>query len=481
MKTFDPMPLSFSVLARTGSSTAGEWILGSVGAVVLLVIAWAYWNSTRIRRRLTWFFGGTYRQLPVVSRTFSLLDIPNVRRAVEAIANENQAVLEILTVAAGNNLQSDKLTSASAQYRQMDIDVDEREDCLTNPLYLVSTRDRRWAILISGVYGYGAAQQPSMEVMSATRDQSSECIQSLRQLMRRQSIYRGKVISIEKQTQAFNDYEQPSGQAQTHVKFHRLPPVSGDAIILPSETMKRIDRNTVGFFRHAGRLKQQGHSTKRGLLFHGPPGTGKTRTACWLTHSLPSVTVFLVTGEQLWNIKECCELARELAPAMLILEDVDLIATRRDQSFQTTALHQLMNEMDGLDSDVEVLFLLTTNQPEQIEPALANRPGRIDQAIHFPMPDEGCRRRLVELYRGRSTLAITHWPNLLRKTDGSSPAFIKELVRKAALIAVEESETIDGSIAITDRHFDEAFHEMTTDDGKLTRRLTGFAPMAEAV
>lgn len=448
----------------------GEWVLGGLFVFGILLIASIVWTQSRIRRRLRWFFGRGYRQLPVVSRPFSMLDTPNIRRAVEAFARNLNATLEVLTVGSGTNLQSDKLGAASAQYRQMDIDVDEREDCLTNPLYLVSTHERRWAILVSGV---------SMEVMSATREQSSDCIKSLRQLMRLHSIYRGKVISIESQGQGFNDYEGSMRQSLAQVKFHRLPSVDGDAIILPNETLKRIDRNTIGFFRHAARLKQQGYSTKRGLLFHGPPGTGKTRTACWLTYSLPNVTVFLVTGEQLWNIKECCDLARELAPAMLILEDVDLIATRRDQSFQTTALHQLMNEMDGLDSDVEVLFLLTTNQPDQIEPALANRPGRIDQAIHFPMPNEDCRQRLVELYSKDSILAIVDWPNLLRKTNGSSPAFIKELVRKAALISVEESKSIDDPITLTDQHFDEAFHEMTTDDGKLTRRLTGFAQMTE--
>lgn len=132
------MPLSFSVLARTASSNAGEWILGSVGAVVLLFIAWAYRSSTRIRRRLAWIFGGTYRQLPVVSRPFSLLDIPNVRRAVEAFANDNKTTLEILTVGAGYNLQSEKLSPASAQHRQMDINMDGLDSDI-EVLFLLTT------------------------------------------------------------------------------------------------------------------------------------------------------------------------------------------------------------------------------------------------------------------------------------------------------------------------------------------------------
>ena len=470
------MNYSVAILAKSEMIDRIFGALFGVGVcLVLVIIAWVFWHNASIRRRLIRFFGLDYRTRSVVTRPFSILDIPNVRRAVEAFAKQHGAILETLTVKVGDSLQSNKLQPASPQYRQMDIDLDEREDCLTNPLFLVQAAEQRWAILMTGIQAYGVSQ-PSMEVMSADREQSSDCIQTLRKLMRTHSIYRGKVISIENSAHAMNDM---AVKGLSQVMFHRLPPVSGDAIILPNETMRRIERNTVGFFRNVERLKQQGHSAKRGLLFHGAPGTGKTRTACWLTHSLPNVTVFLVTGEQLWNIKECCELARELAPAMLILEDVDLIATRRDQSFQTTALHQLMNEMDGLDSDAEVLFLLTTNQPEQIEPALANRPGRIDQAIHFPMPDENCRRRLIELYRSRSTLALTDWSSLLEKTGGSSPAFIKELVRKAALIAVEESSSNNGSVTLVDRHFDEAFHEMTSGDGKLTRRLTGFSPINE--
>lgn len=464
------------VFARNDTVDIVLGIVAGVAILTAIAVAGIFaWMKAVIRRRLRQFFGGYYRVLPVVTRSFSIMDIPNVRRAIDAFVAQHNATLEVLTVGGATSLQSEKLVQAAPQFRQMDIDVDEREDCLTNPLYLITGKEERWAILINGIVAYGLPQ-PSMEVMSSSRDASSECIQALRKLMRVHSIYRGKVISIEGQTQGLDDYDQATVAGLTHVKFHRLPPVAGDAIVLPPEIMHRIQRNTVSFFQHVQRLKDQGFSAKRGLLFHGPPGTGKTRTACWLTHSLPGVTVFLVTGEQLWNIKECCNLARELAPAMLILEDVDLIATRRDQNFQTTALHQLMNEMDGLDSAMEVLFLLTTNQPDQIEPALSNRPGRIDQAIHFPLPDEGCRRRLIELYRGRATLAINDWPTILTTTKGSSPAFIKELVRKAAMIAVEKSSPATGEFVLTDQDFNEAYEEMASGEGKLTRRLTGFSP-----
>src|SRR5207247_401458 len=117
----------------------------------------------------------------------------------------------------------------------------------------------------------------------------------------------------------------------------------------------------------------------------------------------------------LWLIKECCQMARMLAPSLVIMEDVDLIATERDESrhpaYQIT-LHQLLNEMDGLESNAEVIFLLTTNRPDDIEPALAARPGRIDQAIEYPLPDAECRRRLFELYGRGLALELADPDNL---------------------------------------------------------------------
>jgi len=439
-----------------------------IGGLVFAVFAW---RQSRVQQKLRSFFGGGFRKFPVVSRPFSPLDVPNVLRALQAFAEEHGGTLETLSVTTKGALNHGEIYPATAQYQQVDIDVDEREECLINPLFLVKAGEHRWAALMTGVSQYGSTN-PGLEVMCTTREAAAEALEAIRRLMRERSIYRGKVISIEGGADNYDD----GTPGWTKVRFHRLPQVSGDAIVLPTATMRLIHRNTVGFFAQAARLKAQGHSVKRGLLFHGPPGTGKTRTACWLTHSLPKVTVFLVTGEQLWNIKECCRLARMLAPAMLILEDVDLIAVKREQNFQTTALHQLMNEMDGLDPESEVLFLLTTNRPDEIEPALSNRPGRIDQAIHFPLPDDDCRQRLVELYRGLSILRLDNWSPLLRGTDGCSPAFIKELVRKAALIAAEEQPDGNGALILDDEHFSTALREMTGGEGELTRRLVGFAP-----
>lgn len=161
------------------------------------------------------------------------------------------------------------------------------------------------------------------------------------------------------------------------VKFHHLPKVAREHIILPQGLIDRIERQTIGFARQSERLRAAGRHLKRGLLLHGPPGTGKTLTAMYLASQMPDRTIILLTGTGLGMIEESCAMARLLQPATVILEDVDLIAEERThQSTGANALlFELLNQMDGLADDADVLFLLTTNRPEILEPALAARPG----------------------------------------------------------------------------------------------------------
>ena len=205
--------------------------------------------------------------------------------------------------------------------------------------------------------------------------------------------YRGRVISLE----SYHDYSGRGGS----VKVHRLHTVNRDDVILPAKTLALLDRNVGRFVAARDAIKALRFSTKKGLLFYGPPGTGKTHTIHYLASQLPDYTTLLVTAEQVGLLGEYFRLARFLQPAMMVVEDVDLIAREREHMrhpVEEVLLNKLLNEMDGLREDADVLFVLTTNRPDQLEPALASRPGRIDQAIEFPLPDEDGRTKLVRLY-----------------------------------------------------------------------------------
>jgi ATP-dependent 26S proteasome regulatory subunit len=236
-----------------------------------------------------------------------------------------------------------------------------------------------------------------------------------------------------------------------------------------------IERNVIGLFKHADRLRRAGRSTRHGLLFHGPPGTGKTLMLRYLAGACQGHTVIMLSGRQMTLIRESCQVARLLAPSLVLLEDVDLIAQNRSENATPALLQELMDEMDGLGPKADVIFLLTTNRPEVLEPALSARPGRVDQAIEFPLPDEDGRRRLFMLYgRGLdlSGLDLERW---IGKTAGVSPAFIEELLRKTALLAAERGEESE-PMRLTDDDVHQAMEELICFGGELTQKLLGYRP-----
>jgi ATP-dependent 26S proteasome regulatory subunit len=162
-----------------------------------------------------------------------------------------------------------------------------------------------------------------------------------------------------------------------------------------------------------------------------------------------------------------------LTPATIILEDVDLIGTERQhQTVSANALlFELLNQMDGLADDTDLLFVLTTNRPEILEPALAARPGRIDQAIEVPPPDAACRRRLLDLYGAGLNTDGIDWDRLVERTAGASGAFVRELLRKAAVFAAEDSN--GNELVIREKHLDESLAELVVAGGALTHSLLG--------
>ena len=191
-------------------------------------------------------------------------------------------------------------------------------------------------------------------------------------------------------------------------------------------------------------IRKLGLSAKKGLLFYSPPGTGKTHTLYYLAGTLPGHTTLVITADQVVLLEHYFKLAGFLQPSIIVVEDVDLIARERTQlrgSGQEMFLNKLLNEMDGLREDAEIIFILTTNRLDQLEPALASRPGRIDQAIEFPLPDDIGRAKLARLYGRGLELDDDIVGTIVSKSKGVSAAFIKELMRHRRSFFFELAET----------------------------------------
>jgi ATP-dependent 26S proteasome regulatory subunit len=287
-------------------------------------------------------------------------------------------------------------------------------------------------------------------------------VAALWELMRERNVYRGRVLEL-RSRHFHNDEGAP-------LTVRALPRVPRERIVLPDGVLERIERQAFGIADHAERLRASGRHLRRGLLLYGPPGTGKTLTAMYLMAEMSGRTAVLLTGQSLGTVGASIDLATALQPSIVILEDVDLVAMDRSHTPTNAILFELLNGMDGLDEDHDVLFVLTTNRADLLEPALAARPGRIDQAVELPLPDAHGRRRLLALYGAGLDLAQADAEAVVDELEGVSPAFIRELLRRAALLAAEDSQ---GHLAVDGTHLRRALDDLALGTNQLTQRLLG--------
>jgi ATP-dependent 26S proteasome regulatory subunit len=220
-------------------------------------------------------------------------------------------------------------------------------------------------------------------------------------------------------------------------------------------------------------LLAAGQHLKRGLLLYGPPGTGKTHTMRYLVGRMTGYTRLVLTGRALHAIGSAAELARELQPAVIVLEDVDLVA--EDRSFgpgSSPVLFDLLDAMDGAAPDADLLFVLTTNRADLLEPALAARPGRVDVAVEIDLPDAEARERLLALY-GRSLplhLAEAEIRDVVERTEGVTASFLKELLRRAMLESLHDEPH---EPTVNAAHVMRALDDLLDSTQQLTRSLLG--------
>ena len=439
----------------------------------------ADWASQRapvpepaIRRRLREHLGTEPSELPVVAAEILPFDRPNFQVALDRYLAQDgrESDLVGLSVMQGYRMGIAELAQpasangppvpnpGSVEYETVAIGSNEVL-CVKSGLWLVRDGEERSAVMLKQTDHGPMGEMLSLEVMATDRAVAERAVGELRVLMDALNVYRGKILTLS-----------PSRRGNMSLSVASLPEIQREQIVLPAGVLERIERHTIGFAERAQALRDAGRHLKRGLLLHGPPGTGKTLTAMYLSAQMPDRTVLLLTGGALHFIDQCVQLARSLAPSMVVLEDVDLVATERGPYPGNPVLFALLNAMDGLAEDTDIIFVLTTNRPDVLEPALASRPGRIDQAIELPYPDADGRTRLIELYGSGLRLEVDSIDTFVEQTDGTSPAFIRELLRRAALGAPLAA---DGTLAVTDRELQWALDDLRQPSGALTLTFLG--------
>jgi hypothetical protein len=439
-------------------------------------------EESPLRARLRDHLGFDPAELPVVSKEIPVWERANLQVALDAYLAADGRSHEYVGLSAqhGWHMGLAELAQRPARggrgwaiavgfgpdagpQEHVTVQVGERTIvCVAAGLFLIREAEGPLIVSVRAAEPHGPEPDIVVEAMAPAREPAEAFLVELVRLMAVHNVFRGRVLEVG-----------GTHFGGTSFEVRDLPKVTREAIVLPEGVLERVERHTLKFGEEADRLRQAGRHVKRGLLLHGAPGTGKTLTAMYLANRMPDRTVLILTGVGLGAIGPACEMARALAPSMVVMEDVDLVALERDEYMSSGLLFELLNEMDGMQQDLDVVFLLTTNRPDRLEPALASRPGRVDMAVELPVPDADGRRRLIALYSQGLELRATNLPEVIERSAGASPAFIRELLRRAALLAVDSA---DGDLVVGDRELAGALEELTSGAGPLTGTLLGMQP-----
>ena len=424
--------------------------------------------------RLREYLSDEARELSVVSRGLSPLDRVNQQIALESWMAEpgrtvvveglsvpphhgEPALLDMLRGGGGTS----PLRVGAPELLDLPSGPGKTTTCYKSVLLFVEDARGRYLVRQRAEGRHGEPDM-GLEIGGLAVDDARQVLSELEALRSKYNVYRGQTLQL------------TSSDFGMVITFPDLAPTSRADVILPEAVLRRLERHTLGIAAQRDALRAAGQHLKRGLLLFGPPGTGKTHTTRYIVEHLTGSTVLLLSGGSLDLIGAVTQMARELQPSVVVLEDVDLVAEERDHMHGSgPILFELLDAMDGAATDSDLLFLLTTNRADILEPALAARPGRVDVAIEIGLPDADARRRLFELYSRGVPLNIDddETDQVIERTAGVTASFVKELLRRAVL----ESLTEHGSplTTVTGPHMLRALDDLLDSSQRVTRALLG--------
>jgi hypothetical protein len=284
--------------------------------------------------------------------------------------------------------------------------------------------------LIQDLYFTGSCRYVRIHFRKKDMDVATDFMKEARDFMKEKNIFKGEKLLF-----AYGG----------HLTFLEYPKLNWGDVVLSPNIKKEFDLNLITPLVNEEQCKTSGVPWRRGLMLGGLAGTGKTQVCRILCNELKGVTVIWATpkavqGED--DIAVLFEAARYFAPTLLVIEDIDFIGTSRDFA-QDPSLGELLTQLDGNDPNYGIFVIATTNRPEMLDSALANRPSRFDVLIEFKLPDEQSRRGLVTLFsKNMCNLSPQELDTLVGTTKELTGAQIKEIFVYAQLKAIESKNPI---------------------------------------
>jgi len=201
-------------------------------------------------------------------------------------------------------------------------------------------------------------------------------------------------------------------------------------------------------------FEQVGIHPPKGILLYGPPGTGKTMLAKAVATSTNATFIQIVgseivqkfIGEGAKLVKDIFHMAREKAPSIIFIDELDAIAAKRveigtsgEREVQRTFM-QLLSEIDGFNNLGNVKVIACTNRKDILDPAII-RPGRLDRQIYIPIPDKAARKEILKIHTKRMSITGMDAEKFMKETEGFSGAEIKAVCTEAGYFAIRENRS----------------------------------------
>ncbi len=289
------------------------------------------------------------------------------------------------------------------------------------------------------------------------KDEIEAFVEGILTIAKEENLYRGQKIEF-------------SGR----VHFLNVKSRSWDDIVLDSATKREVRANTADFLRRGEHWVEYGIPRKRGVLLAGEPGTGKTLICKALMAEAEGITCITTNAYKLCAdeyISDLYEMAEDLSPCIVFIEDIDLIGLNREEYHYQhgPALLSLLNVLDGVEEKQEIVTVATTNNWEALDRAISRRPSRFDRVIRLSLPSLEERRELVELLCRKIPVDGRTREYIAGKAEHCTPAQLQEIVYGLAIESPEEaSESTSPCLKLSRADIDRAISRV---NGKNGRRL----------
>ena len=283
-----------------------------------------------------------------------------------------------------------------------------------------------------------------------------------------------QLASLEVRMEDFMDAAREVEPSAIREVFVEVPAVPWSDVGALDDVKQRLIEAVEWPLRHAALFEAAGIRPPKGILLSGPPGCGKTLLAKAVA-SETKINFISVKGPELLSkyvgesergVREVFRRARQAAPAIIFFDEIDALAPARgagsaDSHVADRVLSQILTELDGIEELKGILVLGATNRLDILDPALL-RPGRFDQIIELPPPDEAGRQAIFEIHlRNKPLAGAIRAAVLARRAEGFSGAEIASVCQKAALAAVRRAVAacragLEHAVRIEAADFDEA-------------------------